>query len=68
MIIKYRDINGDGQITEADKVPIGYPTRPEINYGFGGTIGYKNFDFSFFFQGSGPFGRFSSIPGVSRRL
>ena len=50
--IKYRDINGDGQITEADKVPIGYPTRPEINYGFGGTIGYKNFDFSFFFQGS----------------
>lgn len=50
--IKYRDINGDGQITEADKIPIGYPTRPEINYGFGGTIGYKNFDFSFFFQGS----------------
>lgn len=51
--IKYRDINGDGQITEADKIPIGHPTTPEINYGFGGTIGYKSFDFSFFFQGSG---------------
>lgn len=50
--IKYRDINGDGQITESDMIPIGYPTTPEINYGFGGTIGYKNFDFSFFFQGS----------------
>ena len=24
----------------------------EINYGFGGTIGYKNFDLSLFFQGS----------------
>lgn len=50
--LKYRDINGDGVITEADMIPIGYPTRPEINYGFGGTIGYKNLDFSFFFQGS----------------
>ena len=51
--IKYRDINGDGQITEADKVPIGHPTTPEINYGFGATMGYKGFDFSFYFQGSG---------------
>ncbi|RGN40289.1 SusC/RagA family TonB-linked outer membrane protein [Bacteroides oleiciplenus] len=50
--IKYRDVNGDGQITSADMVPIGYPTNPEINYGFGGTLGYKQFDFSFFFQGS----------------
>lgn len=50
--IKYRDINGDGQITEADKIPVGHPTTPEINYGFGGTIGYKNFDLSVFFQGS----------------
>ncbi|GGF76477.1 SusC/RagA family TonB-linked outer membrane protein [Wenyingzhuangia marina] len=50
--IKYRDVNGDGQITENDKVPIGYPTLPEIIYGFGGTVGYKNFDFNIFFQGS----------------
>jgi TonB-linked SusC/RagA family outer membrane protein len=50
--IKYRDVNGDGVITALDKVPIGYPTSPEIIYGFGGTLGYKKFDFSVFFQGS----------------
>ncbi|MFC4672314.1 TonB-dependent receptor [Dysgonomonas termitidis] len=50
--IKYRDVNSDGVINEADKVPIGYPTVPEITYGFGGSFGYKNFDISAFFQGS----------------
>jgi TonB-linked SusC/RagA family outer membrane protein len=49
--IKYRDINNDGQITELDLVPIGYPTVPEIVYGFGLSLGYKNMDFSAFFQG-----------------
>lgn len=49
--IKYRDVNGDGQITDSDMVPLGYPTAPEIVYGFGGTVGYKKFDFSVFFQG-----------------
>lgn len=49
--IKYRDINGDGQINSLDKVPIGYPTQPEIIYGFGISTGYKNIDFSCFFQG-----------------
>lgn len=50
--IKYVDINGDGKIDDNDKAPIGYPTIPEIIYGFGSSIGYKGFDFSFFFQGS----------------
>jgi hypothetical protein len=50
--IKYYDVNGDGKITDADMVPIGYPTDPEIIYGFGVSAGYKNFDFSCFFQGS----------------
>lgn len=50
--IKYKDINGDGVINEIDMVPIGYPTVPEINYGFGFSFGYKNFDVSAFFQGS----------------
>ena len=50
--IKYRDINGDDIIDNNDIVPIGYPTVPEINYGFGVSLGYKNFDFSCFFQGS----------------
>jgi len=50
--IKYRDINGDGQITGLDVVPIGQPTNPEITYGFGFSLGYKAFDFSAFFQGN----------------
>ncbi len=51
--IKYKDINGDGVINFKDRVPIGYPTTPEIIYGFGLSLGYKNFDLSAFFQGSG---------------
>jgi TonB-linked SusC/RagA family outer membrane protein len=51
--IKYRDIDRDGSITALDEVPIGHPAVPEINYGFGLSTGYKGWDFSFFFQGSG---------------
>jgi hypothetical protein len=50
--IKYHDMDGDGQITNNDIVPIGYPTTPEIIYGFGFSVGYKSFDLSTFFQGS----------------
>ncbi|MDR3246999.1 MAG: TonB-dependent receptor [Prevotellaceae bacterium] len=50
--IKYKDINGDMKIDENDQVPIGFPTTPEIIYGFGISAGYKNIDFSAFFQGS----------------
>ena len=49
--IKYTDVNGDGVITTADRVPIGFPTSPEIIYGFGVSAGYKGFDLSVFFQG-----------------
>ncbi len=49
--IKYHDVNGDGQISTLDQVPIGYPTTPEIVYGFGFSVGYKKLDFSAFFQG-----------------
>jgi len=50
--IKYLDVNRDGKITEADRVPLGYPTVPEIVYGYGVSTGYKGFDFSVFFQGA----------------
>ena len=50
--IKYRDINDDDRISSLDQVPIGYPTTPEIIYGFGASIGYKSVDLSLFFQGS----------------
>lgn len=51
--IKYKDINNDGQIDADDMVPIGFPTVPEIIYGGGFSVGYKSFDLSVFFQGSG---------------
>ncbi|WP_159637078.1 SusC/RagA family TonB-linked outer membrane protein [Sphingobacterium composti] len=51
--IKYVDVNGDGRITSLDMVPLGYPTVPEVNYGFGISLGHKKFDFSVFFQGLG---------------
>ncbi|WP_245729189.1 SusC/RagA family TonB-linked outer membrane protein [Niabella drilacis] len=50
--IKYRDINNDGMISDRDIIPIGWPTTPEIIYGFGFSLGYKQFDFNAFFQGS----------------
>ena len=50
--IKYIDLNKDGVINELDQAPIGYPSVPEINYGFGVSAGYRNWDFSVFFSGS----------------
>ena len=49
--IKYRDINGDGQVDDYDKVAIGYTAVPEINYGFGISLGWKGIDASVFFSG-----------------
>jgi len=49
--IKYRDMNKDGRIDDLDMVFIGYPTVPEVVYGFGFSTGYKGFDISAFFQG-----------------
>jgi TonB-linked SusC/RagA family outer membrane protein len=50
--IKYKDVNGDGRINENDMIPMGFPAMPEIQYGFGLSGGYRNFDLSFFFQGN----------------
>lgn len=49
--IKYKDLNGDGIISTLDRTFIGKPTIPEINYGFGFSLGYKKIDISVFFQG-----------------
>lgn len=51
--IKYLDVNGDGRITNADQVPLGFPLVPEIVYGAGFSLGYKQWDVSAFFQGAG---------------
>lgn len=51
--IKYVDFNGDGEITETDKTAIGGTVNPELVYGFGINLSYKNIDFGAFFQGNG---------------
>ncbi len=49
--VKYNDYNNDGVINDYDKVAIGYAQNPEIVYGLGASIQYKNFDLGFLFQG-----------------
>ena len=49
--IKYRDIDGDGKITTADRTVIG-DANPLFTYGITNTFNYKNFSLSFLFQGS----------------
>lgn len=44
--VRYRDVNGDGKITEADRVHMGHP-QPNFTYGLKNTFKYKNWDFSF---------------------
>ncbi|WP_286802488.1 MULTISPECIES: TonB-dependent receptor [Sphingobacterium] len=55
--VKYRDINGDGEITEEDKVAIGDTDMPQWNYGFGASVSWKGFDLSAFFHGVGQISR-----------
>ncbi|OIN60857.1 SusC/RagA family TonB-linked outer membrane protein [Arsenicibacter rosenii] len=42
---KYQDVNGDGQITAADRTFLGNP-NPDFTYGLNLGVTYKNFDFS----------------------
>ncbi len=48
--IRWKDLNGDGKITEADQDWI-YDPVPDFTYGFNIYLEYKNFDFTAFFQG-----------------
>lgn len=48
--IKYKDVNGDGMISEDDRTMIGNPT-PDFTYGFTVGLKYKDFDFGADFMG-----------------
>lgn len=50
--IKYVDYNNDGIIDPNDQVYMAYSNIPEITYGLGLGIYYKNFDLSCLFQGA----------------
>lgn len=68
---KFQDTNGDGVITEADKVIVGHP-NPNYTYGMTNTLRYKNFDLNFLIQGQSggsiysELGRAISRPGQGR--
>ncbi|HTN36970.1 MAG TPA: TonB-dependent receptor [Arachidicoccus sp.] len=49
--IKFLDKNGDGQISDLDKVYMGSPF-PKFEYGFGWNASYGRFDMNVFFQGT----------------
>ena len=48
--IRWKDLTGDGKITEADQTWI-YNPVPDFTYGFNIYLEYQNFDFTAFFQG-----------------
>lgn len=50
--LKYWDRNGDGSLTDADKVSIGYSRIPEIMYSITPGIIWKGFEVSVQFQGA----------------
>ncbi len=48
--VMFKDLNGDGSITTADRTFLGCPI-PKLTYGLNAGMDYKGFDFSVFFQG-----------------
>ncbi len=51
--VVYKDQNGDGKITDQeDRIAMGNPRTPEIQFGLPLGINYKRFDASFLFQGA----------------
>ena len=69
--IKYRDVNGDGEVNSFDVVPIGFTHVPEINYGFGVSASWMGFDASIFFSGVANYTRFitgANLYGASTNM
>lgn len=49
--LKYKDLDGDGVVDNDDRKVIGDPGIPKLYYSLNSELNYKNFDFSFLFQG-----------------
>ncbi len=61
---RYVDQNGDGKVDDADIVPIGFPTVPNLNYGFSFSVTYKNIDLSILLQGTAQASQYIQGQGV----
>ncbi|MDA6072114.1 TonB-dependent receptor [Flavobacterium sp. AC] len=61
--IKFKDVNGDGQINADDRTFIGSPI-PKITYGFSFNASYKRFDMSFLFQGVSGVDRYNDLKQI----
>jgi TonB-dependent starch-binding outer membrane protein SusC len=48
--IRFKDIDGDGQVNDNDRTMIGN-VLPKFTYGFNANLAYKNFDLTLFGQG-----------------
>jgi TonB-linked SusC/RagA family outer membrane protein len=62
--IKYKDLNGDNKIDNADRTIMGgYGSEPRIIFSLGGTVAWKGFDATIFFQGAAKRDYFSNSGG-----
>lgn len=50
-VLQYRDLNGDGEVTNEDQEIIGNP-YPDFIYGLNNTFSYKNLQLNIFIEGS----------------
>ena len=57
--IRYKDLNGDGDVNSLDKTIIG-KTIPSFTYTLGFNCSYNKFDFNIFFYGVGDFDIFNN--------
>jgi hypothetical protein len=49
--MKFKDVNGDGKITDLDAVRLDKTRDPRFTGGININVAYKNFDLSVLFQG-----------------
>ena len=65
--VKKVDYNGDGRITNEDRVIIGNGSFPRLTYGINATVSWKHFDFNMLWQGAGLYDfDLSEVPDYSR--
>jgi len=61
--IKFKDLNGDGQINASDRTYIG-SSIPTLTYGFAFNCSYSNFDLSFLLQGVDNVDRYNDLKQI----